>query len=91
MAKRIITVICPECGERLEVESDREITYCTECGAKVFLNDDADQTDGVFDLFQSIEKAYGRKNRMQEGEERTINKNGNDNSFLIWGISYSSS
>ena len=40
---KTVSVKCPDCGAALELEEGRTVYYCQYCGAKVFLDDEADR------------------------------------------------
>lgn len=44
MSIRLITMECPNCHAKLEIEEGRKSAYCTYCGAKFLIEDDSTRT-----------------------------------------------
>ena len=40
MAVQLVTIKCPECGATLNFEDNRELGFCTYCGAKVLIHNE---------------------------------------------------
>ena len=44
MSIKLISVKCPDCGPRLDIEEGRKMAFCSYCGAKILIRDDNEIT-----------------------------------------------
>ena len=57
MSISTVVVKCPACGAELNVNSDREFSFCSYCGSKIMLNNENEH------IYRSIDEA-----RIKEAE-----------------------
>ena len=44
MSIKLISVKCPDCGARLDIEEGRKMAFCSYCGAKILIKDENEYT-----------------------------------------------
>lgn len=60
MAIQFISVKCPECDAVLSIEKDRNMAFCTYCGAKIMLNNENEH------VYRKIDEARIREAELKQ-------------------------
>ena len=72
---KLITLKCPDCNARLEVNPDLEKIICNYCGAEIYIDDEATKLDRIENVKlkhriknheQDIKEIYDKKNIQKE-------------------------
>ena len=60
MAIQFVSVKCPECDAVLSIEKDRNMAFCTYCGAKIMLNNENEH------VYRKIDEARIREAELKQ-------------------------
>ena len=63
MAVKLISVRCPDCGARLDIEEGRTQCFCSYCGTKIFINNENEY------VYRQVDEA-----RIKESENEKLIK-----------------
>lgn len=87
MAYKLISVKCPDCGQILSVEENRQQAFCTYCGAKVLISNENEYIIRQIDEagIQQAETDRIVKLRLLEQEEKENKRH--RTLVIIWVIS----
>ncbi len=60
MAIQFVSVKCPECNAVLSIEKDRNMAFCSYCGAKIMLNNENEH------VYREIDEARIREAELEQ-------------------------
>ena len=87
MSVQLIAVKCPACGADINVESTREVSFCTYCGTKILMNNENEHIYRNIDEARIMEVEAEKMFRLREFEiEEKENSRGRKSLYIAYGV-----